>query len=198
MTAALREQVPRLLDCLAHGKDIGLQAECGVGKSTIILQELVECPDITGTIAVVQPRRLPTRRVAERVQSMTTEHVCWKTGNGGEGPEDARLQFMTPVIFIKRCLKRDAFFPDLSVVVVDEVHERACDQDIVCAMVRGYLQKTRPHVRLVLLSNHISKAFQATWDTEQETLELIDLSGFREQSLTITYAACYFYIKKTP
>ena len=132
-----------------------LVGETGSGKSTQIPQFLVNekwcrrktLPDgskVGGCIAITQPRRVAAISLARRV----AEEMGTPLGNASPASEvgysvrfdnstspSTRIKFMTEGMLLQEML-RDPWLREYSAVVVDEVHERGVNVDLVLAFLR--------------------------------------------------------------
>lgn len=121
-----------------------LTGETGSGKSTQVPQFLVNEPWCKKCIAITQPRRVAAislaRRVAEEMGSfMGSQSPAAKVGysvrfDNATGP-NTKIKFLTEGMLLQEML-RDPVMSQYSAVVVDEVHERSVNVDLIL----GFLQ----------------------------------------------------------
>lgn len=107
-------------------------------------------------IVVAQPRRLAATGVASRVANERGES---QPGIGTVGyvvrgdvamSERTRLMFCTTGVLLRQ-LQSEGAFDGITHVIVDEVHERHLDSDILLGVLKDCLVRT-PHLRVVLMS----------------------------------------------
>lgn len=160
-----------------------LEAAPGAGKTTQVPQALLRA--FTGEILVLEPRRMAARMAAQRVAQEWGEPVGETVGyqvrfEQRVGPR-TRLRFLTEGVLTRRLLT-DPELKGVSVVVLDEFHERHLEGDLALALLRA-LQLRRPDLRIVVMS--------ATLDTEPVARFLGDcpviVSAGRQFPLTVTY-----------
>ncbi|RMD43396.1 hypothetical protein DV735_g1729, partial [Chaetothyriales sp. CBS 134920] len=139
-----------------------LVSETGSGKSTQIPQFLVNekwcqvktLPDgkkVGGCIAITQPRRVAAvslaRRVAEEMGSplgsaSPASEVGYSVRFDNSTSPSTRIKFLTEGMLLQEML-RDPWLKEYSAVVVDEVHERGVNVDLVLAFLRQLLASCR-------------------------------------------------------
>ncbi|KAH7378753.1 pre-mRNA-splicing factor ATP-dependent RNA helicase PRP16 [Pyrenochaeta sp. MPI-SDFR-AT-0127] len=121
-----------------------LTGETGSGKSTQVPQFLASEPWCKKCIAITQPRRVAAislaRRVADEMGSfMGSQSPAAKVGysvrfDNATGP-NTKIKFLTEGMLLQEML-RDPIMSQYSAVVVDEVHERSVNVDLIL----GFLQ----------------------------------------------------------
>lgn len=134
-----------------HGRLI-LSAPPGTGKSTQVPQLLL--PD-RGTAVVLQPRRIAARNLAMRVAAERGERLGETIGfqvrfERARGPQ-TRVLFETYGVFWQQLLQEPSI-PDISLVILDEFHERTLEADACLAWLRRLQQTSRPDLQLVVMS----------------------------------------------
>eukprot|EP00934_Nitzschia_sp_Nitz4_P001936 Nitzschia sp. Nitz4//scaffold44_size153857//12474//17017//NITZ4_002696-RA/size153857-snap-gene-0.201-mRNA-1//-1//CDS//3329552082//1936//frame0 len=144
-----------------------LSAQTGAGKTTQCPQFLLEHAMESGMgdkteILVTQPRRVAATSVAERVAEEMGEPklgglVGYKIRMDAKYSAETRLCFCTTGILLRR-LHEDRDLAGVSHVVVDEVHERQQQTDVLLIALRELLRTTRPDLKIILMS--------ATMDSE--------------------------------
>jgi ATP-dependent RNA helicase DHX37/DHR1 len=143
-----------------------LGSETGSGKSTQVPQFLYEAGSF-GNICITQPRRVAAVSTAQRVSYELlgrpiprTQHVvAYQTRyeSAGLGP-DTRLSFMTDGILLQQ-VQSDLLLRQYQVIILDEVHERNLNTDVLVGLLCKTLQlrnsssnTTLPPLKLVLMS----------------------------------------------
>ena len=147
-----------------RGKDaMLLVGETGSGKSTQVPQMLVDEPwckpqivpingfsrtvTVGGCIAITEPRRVAAitlaRRVAEEMgtplgSSSPASKVGYSVRFDNSTSPRTRIKFLTEGMLLQEML-RDPWLKAYSAVVVDEVHERGVNVDLVLGFLRGMI-----------------------------------------------------------
>jgi ATP-dependent RNA helicase DHR2 len=145
-----------------------LTGETGSGKSTQVPQFLLSEPWCTKCIAITQPRRVAAislaRRVGEEMGSLVGgQGPAAKVGysvrfDNATGP-NTRVKFLTEGMLLQEFL-RDPEMEQYSAVVVDEVHERSVNVDLILGFLRnlvadfekGTLRKRKNPLKVVVMS----------------------------------------------
>lgn len=157
--AKAREEFLSLLvkaNAISGGRVLLVTGETGCGKTTQIPQFILEhAPDKT-KIIVAQPRRLAATGVANRVASERAESDPGVASVGyvvrGESKicTSTRLLFCTTGVLLRQLQSRNAL-ECITHIVIDEVHERHLDSDVLLAILKQTLPSV-PHLSVVLMS----------------------------------------------
>jgi ATP-dependent helicase HrpB len=148
--------LPGLLASLRTHAAVVLRAPTGAGKTTRVPPALLDDGLASnGRIVVLEPRRLAARAAARRMAQERGQPVGAEIGyhvrfDRQAGPR-TRVIVMTPGILL-RMLQDEPFLDSIHVVVFDEFHERALDNDLALGMCRLLQTTVRPDLRLVVMS----------------------------------------------
>ncbi|GHD03381.1 ATP-dependent helicase HrpB [Zhihengliuella salsuginis] len=114
-----------------------VQAPPGTGKTTLVpplVAELAAADGAPGRVVVTQPRRVAARAAARRLAHLTGTRVGELAGYSVRGESrtsaSTRIEFVTAGILLRRLLA-DPGLESVSAVVMDEVHERALETDLL-------------------------------------------------------------------
>ncbi|OCL13746.1 putative ATP-dependent RNA helicase [Glonium stellatum] len=122
-----------------------LVGETGSGKSTQVPQFLLDEPWCKGCIAITQPRRVAAislaRRVAEEMGSLLgssspSSKVGYSVRFDNSTSPNTRIKFLTEGMLLQEML-RDPWLKQYSAVIVDEVHERSVNVDLLLGFLRN-------------------------------------------------------------
>jgi len=154
---SLLEEIRR---ATAQHSRIILSAPTGSGKSTRVAPMLVDhCPEVTGQVVVLQPRRLAARMLAARVATERGGHPGEETGyqirfERVAGPK-TKILFVTEGILLRRMLS-DPLLQGVSAILFDEFHERHLYTDITLARAVALQESHRPDLKLFVMSATLS------------------------------------------
>jgi ATP-dependent helicase HrpB len=148
--------LPQLLDALRGQSCAVLRAPTGAGKTTRVPPALLDSGLAgSGRIILLQPRRLAARAAAYRMAFERGGRVGDEIGyqvrfDRCYGPQ-TRILAVTPGILLRQ-LQDDPFLESASVVLFDEFHERALENDLALGLARLVQQTVRPELRIVVMS----------------------------------------------
>ncbi|MEZ4450550.1 MAG: helicase-related protein [Nannocystaceae bacterium] len=151
---AIADQVVRALAPV--GASLVIEAPPGAGKTTHLPIALLGAGLAdAGEILILQPRRLAARMAAARVAELLGEPVGERVGyqvrfESAVGPR-TRIRFLTEGLLTRR-LHGDPELRGVSMVILDEFHERSQDCDLAIALLRRLQRGARPDLRLVVMS----------------------------------------------
>lgn len=141
-----------------------LSGETGSGKSTQLPQFLLESKWCTKCIAVTQPRRVAAislaRRVAEEMgtplgNSSPASKVGYSVRFDDSTSPSTRIKYLTEGMLLQEML-RDSAMSQYSCVVVDEVHERSVNVDLLLGFLKGIVKgvnkKRKTPLKVVVMS----------------------------------------------
>ena len=170
------EVLPELRERLSPGPsasdDAGaclvLTAPPGTGKTTLVPPLLADVladvaastPQHTpehrpGRVVVTQPRRIAARAAARRLADLLGEEVGGTVGYAVRGERragpDTRIEVVTAGLLLRR-LQRDPELSGVDAVILDEVHERSLDSDLLLALLADARAALREDLTLVAMS----------------------------------------------
>ncbi len=132
-----------------------VQAPPGTGKTTLVPPLLANLPGLAGgRVVVTQPRRVAARAAARRLSVLDRSRLGSRVGYTvrGErqsGPETL-IEFVTPGILLRRLLS-DPGLDKVAAVVLDEVHERGLETDLLIGML-AEVRELRGDLTLIAMS----------------------------------------------
>lgn len=153
--------LPELVRALRAGNAV-LTAEPGAGKTTRVPRALLDAGMLErGECWVLEPRRLAARLAAGRVAEELGEPVGQRVGYAVRFEQKVsratRIRFVTEGLLLRR-LQGDPRLQGISVVVLDEFHERHLHTDSALALLKRLQASTRPDLRLLVMSATLEAA----------------------------------------
>lgn len=146
------DEVARLLH--EPGAVLIVEAPPGAGKTTRLPARLLSAPWCTERVLVTEPRRIAARLAAHRVAAERACQVGEEVGyqvrfEDKTGPL-TRLVYATEGLVLRQLLEEGQLLRT-SVLVLDEVHERSADLDVLVALLKKARTSGSP-LRLALMS----------------------------------------------
>jgi ATP-dependent helicase HrpB len=146
---AVLDDVTTALD--RHGTAV-LVAPPGTGKTTVVPLVLTTG---SGKVVVAEPRRLAARAAATRMAQLLGEPVGRTVGYAVRGDRktsrDTRIEVVTTGLLVRR-LQHDPALEGVGTVLLDEIHERHLDADLLLTLLLDARAGLRPDLRLLATS----------------------------------------------
>lgn len=148
--------LPTLAQALGGHTAAVLHAPPGAGKSTLVPLYLLEEPFIgKGRILMLEPRRLATRAVAQRMSQILGEplgtRVGYRTRLETKVSRNTRIEVITEGI-LTRMLQEDPALEGVSCLIFDEFHERSLQADLGLALALESQQTLRADLKILVMS----------------------------------------------
>uniref|UniRef100_A0A7S0ZKY0 RNA helicase n=1 Tax=Timspurckia oligopyrenoides TaxID=708627 RepID=A0A7S0ZKY0_9RHOD len=161
-----------LLELLNEYDVVLVSGETGCGKSTQLPQFLIDAKggSLYRRVVVTQPRRLAAVSVAQRVASERAvpvggDDVGYAVRFDDRSTPTTRIRFVTHGVLLREacspqtnCDRQNEltpqrrFLPNYDVVVIDEVHERSVNTDLLLALTKTALRDNSGSFKLILMS----------------------------------------------
>jgi len=156
MTLPIEAVLPELRAVMAERRRVVLEAPPGAGKTTRVPRALYEAGLAgDGEILVLEPRRLAARMAARRVAEEMGESIGKTVGYAmrfeNVSSPATRIRFLTEGVLTRR-LVRDPTLEGVSIVVLDEFHERHLSADVALALLARLTRGPRPDLGVVVMS----------------------------------------------
>ncbi|KJL32243.1 ATP-dependent helicase HrpB [Microbacterium azadirachtae] len=153
--AAALDEVAAALDA---GTAAVISAPPGTGKTTLIPPLLAS--RAPGRVIVTQPRRVAARAAARRLAQLDGSPLGTRVGFTVRGERsvgrDTRVEFVTAGVLLRRLLA-DPGLDGVDAVVIDEVHERALETDLLIGLL-GEVRELRDDLVVVAMSATLDAA----------------------------------------
>lgn len=160
-TLPIDEHQETILDTIERNRVTIIHGETGCGKSSRVPVMILEAPSPEPTLPSIkmfisQPRRIAAASLVERVRSCEPKHrdkFAVRMGHGYREYESGKTQawFVTTGYLTRLLANHPERFNDVTHLIIDEVHERSVDTDILCLLCRRLLESNTT-IRLVLMS----------------------------------------------
>lgn len=134
-----------------------IQAPPGSGKTTIVPPTVANAlagRGLGGRVVVTQPRRVAARAAARRLAQLDGSKLGDRVGFSVRGErmlsDRTKVEFATAGLMLRRLLA-DPDLDGVSALIIDEVHERSIDTDLLLAMA-NQVSELRDDLSLVVMS----------------------------------------------
>ena len=137
-----------------------VQAPPGTGKTTMLPPLMANLAGGSGRVVVTQPRRVAARAAARRLAVLDATPLGGRVGFTVRGERRAGaetlVEFVTPGILLRRLLA-DPGLTGVAAVVLDEVHERGLETDLLVGML-AEVRQLRGDLQVVAMSATVEAA----------------------------------------
>lgn len=122
-------------------------------------------------VMVSQPRRIAASALKNRLAQSLGDTVGLRLGHGKrEETANTRIWFVTTGYLVRLLAHKMHTFAKYTHLVIDEIHERSLDCDLLCYLAKRLLH-AYPHIKIVLMSATAHSAmFQAYFSTPHEPI----------------------------
>lgn len=154
-----RKQIPiykrrdEILASIARSQTVVFCGKAGCGKSTQVPQYILDQAP-KSRIVVTQPTRMSTislaRRVAEERKTKLGDEVGYQIAGDQRVSEETRICYIATDYFVTKLPSKTFDFP-WTHILLDEVHERSIEMDLLLALMRHIIQENKD-IKLVLMS----------------------------------------------
>eukprot|EP01041_Mallomonas_annulata_P007018 gene7018-14283_t len=164
---AFREEI---LNRVNRDRMTVIHGETGCGKSSrvpvILLEHAIE-HNLPCRMMVSQPRRIGASSLMKRLRTTLGKQVGLRMGHGVRDEDSqTRIFFVTTGYLVRLIAHQPGAFDDHTHIIIDEVHERSLDGDVLCLLTRRLLQ-SHPTLRVILMSATIHTQLYKDYFTNQ-------------------------------
>ena len=163
----------QILGAAARSARLVISSPPGSGKSTKVPQLLLDSGRLKGKIAVLEPRRLAARMLADRVAKerggSAGGEVGYRVRFDDRTGKNTRIIFETEGILVRE-LVSDPRLGAYSAVVLDEFHERHIHGDLALAACLELQRGPRPDLLVVVMSATLEEKKLAAYMAPCETI----------------------------
>jgi HrpA-like RNA helicase len=164
----------------------------GCGKSSrlpVILLEDLEARGQPCRMMVSQPRRIAASSLMKRLRLTLGDKVGMRMGHGiRDEMKNTQIFFVTTGYLVRLVAHCPHVFHDHTHLIIDEVHERSVDGDLLCLLARRLLEE-HPNLRLILMSATVHTELYKTYFSRDHYYGDMDVLsvGVRRFPLDIKY-----------
>ncbi len=138
--------VDEVLAALQSAAQVMLHAPTGAGKSTWLPLEILRRGGLAGKVVMLEPRRL-----AEQLGERPGQTVGYRMRNESRCGPMTRLEVVTEGI-LTRQLQQDPTLDGVSLVILDEFHERSLQADLALALLLDVQRGLRDDLVVLIMS----------------------------------------------
>ncbi|KAL3238197.1 RNA helicase RNJ42_00530 [Nakaseomyces bracarensis] len=150
-----------IIDMVKNNQVVLITGETGSGKSTQVVQFILDSifnsndpKNMKTNIICTQPRRISAIGLAERVASERCvpcgQEVGYTIRGVNKCSKFTKIRFVTTGVLV-RILQNSLELLENTIIVIDEVHERSIDTDLVVTLLKSLLKKVKS-LKIVLMS----------------------------------------------
>ncbi|KAJ1351621.1 Pfam:DUF1605 [Parelaphostrongylus tenuis] len=152
----IAERKREILQLLENNQVLIIAGDTGCGKSTQVPQYLLQ-NGYTG-IACTQPRRIACTSLARRVAYETLNaygsEVAYQIRFETMKSKRTKMLFLTEGLLLRQ-MEKDSLLQQYNVIILDEIHERHLNSDLLLGLLRDLIGK-RDDLKLILMSATIN------------------------------------------
>lgn len=167
--------VEELRATLDTSTSVVVSAPPGTGKTTLVPPLLASRS--TGRVIVTQPRRVAARAAARRLAHLDGTPLGTRVGFTVRGERavapETRVEFVTAGVLLRRLLD-DPGLDGVDAVIIDEVHERALETDLLIGLL-SEVRELRDDLVLIAMSATLdAKRIAAVIGTNDQPAPIVD------------------------
>lgn len=167
--------VPELEAALDSSTSVVVSAPPGTGKTTLVPPLLASRSP--GRVIVTQPRRVAARAAARRLAQLDGSRLGTRVGFTVRGERavdrETRVEFVTAGVLLRRLLD-DPDLTGVDAVIIDEVHERALETDLLIGLL-SEVRELRDDLVLIAMSATLdAERVAAVIGTDDRSAPIVD------------------------
>lgn len=151
----IHEYKKSLIDALKKYKNLIIVGETGSGKTTQIPQYILESIHIDGIIGITQPRRVAAITIATRVSKEMNVKLGKEVGYSirfeDVSDKNTKIKFMTDGVLLRE-IQYDPLLEKYSVIILDEIHERTLNTDILFGLQKRIQKERNNNLQIIAMS----------------------------------------------
>lgn len=184
------ERRDEIIKALNDNQVILITSGTGSGKTVLLPKYALHITDYSGKIAVTLPKKSITQSAAEYAAKTLDVEVGKEVGYKYRGTPKNSTSSKTKLLYatdgtIVAKLLRDPELKEYDVILVDEVHERKVQIDLLIYLLKNAI-KLRPSLKIVFMSATVDTTIFADY-FEQFRFKHIDVGGKTNYPITSYY-----------
>ncbi|PHU13325.1 Zinc finger CCCH domain-containing protein 31 [Capsicum chinense] len=187
----------KIVEKIQENKVTLIVGETGCGKSSQVPQFLLE--ENMEPILCTQPRRFAVvavaRMVAKARKCEVGGEVGYHIGHSRVYSERSKIVFKTAGVLLEEMLEKGLNALKYKVIILDEVHERSVESDLVLVCVKQYLLK-KSDLRVVLMSATADIARYREYFRDLDRGERVELLAIPSSGQDTIYQLKVSYIEQ--
>ncbi len=128
---------------------------------------------------ITQPRRIAVINLKRRLQDQLGDKIGMRMGHGvREESDNTKIFFVTTGYLVKLLAHHPESLSTITHIIIDEVHERSLDSDLLCWLARQHMGGCKD-TRLILMSATLHTSLYAKYFFDNKIMkrEPTSLSG---------------------
>lgn len=152
MRLPVEERRSEIMEAIRAHQIVVLSSETGTGKTTQIPKYIFQ--EYGQSVVCSQPRRIAAISIAKRVAEEMSQTLGGLVGYSvrfeDRVSEDTKIRYVTDGVLLRDFVE-DKTVRKYKAVIIDEVHERTINIDLLLGLVKSAV-KTRPDLKVVIMS----------------------------------------------
>lgn len=179
----IKEQ-KKLFELIQRNQIVLVSAGTGTGKSSQVPKMVSHLLGYKGKIAITIPTQIATKNSSERMAKELDVQIGEEVGYRYRGVNQSdrngkktHILFTTDGSILARLLGNDPTLHDLNALLVDEVHERSSNIDLILLLVKDLLPK-RPDFKVFVISATVDiKLFKDYYPSPEFRFGVFEIPG---------------------
>lgn len=179
-----------ILKTIKDNRVILVVSGTGSGKTVLIPKFALHSLDYNGKIAITLPKQIIAKSAAEFAAKTLDVKLGEEVGYQYKGSpknsksDKTKLLYATDGTLVSRLIN-DPMLKDFDTVIMDEIHERRINSDLLLLLLKETLQK-RPEFKLIIMSATINSDIFKNYYKDYD-LKVVNISGESNYPITSIY-----------
>lgn len=178
----------KIIDAINNNKVSIICGETGCGKTTrvpqFIYDDCIEKGKTNVKILITQPRRIAAISISNRLKEeisnseRDSDLIGYHVGMEPKFSDKTKILIVTTGIFLQRLINENTL-DEFSHIIIDEVHERDTDIDLVLVLLKHFLKKSS--TKVILMSATISTHLFANYFSENDINNVNNIDYYKSK-----------------